>query len=152
MNRTATKLADETRDGKPIYCVQWPRFPKGRNRRYFKARIEAETFLKEKLAEKANYGNEGMVFGLRERAEYLECAEKLAPFKATLRDAVNFYLPHLQATNRSCTVNQLVDQILSGKKADGASRRYIKDLKSRLNQFATAFNGRVVAKITTTAI
>ena len=152
MSRTATKLTDETRDGKPIYCVQWPRFPKGRNRRYFKARIEAETFLKQKLAEKANYGNEGMAFGLRERAEYLECAEKLAPFKATLRDAVNFYLPRLEATNRSCTVKHLVDEILSGKKADGASHRYIKDLKSRLNQFAAAFNSRVVAKITTTDI
>src|SRR5437762_2648640 len=46
MNRTATKITDETRDGEPIYCVQWPRFPKGRNRRYFKEKIEAETFLK----------------------------------------------------------------------------------------------------------
>src|SRR6266480_3562704 len=152
MSRTATKLTDETRDGKPIYCVQWPRFPKGRNRRYFKARIEAETFLKQKLAEKANYGNEGMAFGLRERAEYLECAEKLAPFKATLRDAVNFYLPRLEATNRSCTVKHLVDEILSGKKADGASHRYIKDLKSRLNQFSLTFDGKLVANITTAEI
>ena len=152
MNGTATKLTEEARDGKPIYCVQWPKFPKGRNRKYFKEKIEAETFLKQKLVEKKSYGDEGMAFGLRERGEYLECAEKLAPFNATLRDAVNFYLPHLQATNRSCTVNQLVDQILSGKKADGASRRYIKDLKSRLNQFAAAFNSKVVAKITTTDI
>lgn len=152
MNRTATKITDETRDGKPIYCVQWPRFPKGRNRRYFKARIEAETFLKQKLAEKANYGNEGMAFGLRERAEYLECAEKLAAFNVTLRDAINFYLPHLQATNRSSTVKQLVDEIVNGKEADRASKPYINDLKSRLNQFASSFEGKSVAEITTTDI
>ena len=152
MNRTATKLTEETRDGKPIYCVRWPKFPKGRDRQYFKQKREAETFLKQKLAEQANYGIEGMAFSLRQRAEYLECAEKLAPFNATLRDAVNFYLPHLQATNRSCGVNQLVDEILNGKKADGASHRYREDLKSRLNQFVAAFNGKQVAKITTTDI
>jgi integrase len=152
MNRTATKITEETRDGKPIYCVRWPRFPKGRNRRFFNEKIEAETFFKQKLAEQKNYGDEGVAFSLRQRVEYLECAEKLAPFNATLRDAVDFYLPHLQATNRSCTVKHLVDEILSGKKADGASHRYIKDLKSRLNQFAAAFNGTLVAKITNTDI
>src|ERR1039457_7479940 len=118
MSRTATKLTDETRDGKPIYCVQWPRLPKGRNRQYFKEKREAETFLKQKQAEQANYGIEGMI-SLRQRAEYLECAEKLASFNATLRDAVNFYLLHLEATTRLCTIKQLVDEILSGKKADG---------------------------------
>lgn len=145
MNGTATKLTKEARDGKPIYCVQWPRLPKGRNRKYFKEKIEAETFLKQKLAEQKNYGDEGMAFTLRQRAEYLECADKLAPFNVTLRDATNFYLPHLEATNRSCTVKHLVDEILSGKKADGASHRYIKDLKSRLNQFAASFDGRAIA-------
>src|SRR5260370_13153888 len=152
MNRTATKLTEETRDGKPIYCVQWPKLQKGRNRQYFREKLEAETLLKQKLAEKTNYGNEGMAFSLRQRAEYSECAEKLAPFNATLRDAVNFYLPHLQATNRSCTAKQLVAEIVAGKKADGASHRYIEDLKSRLNQFAVTFDGKSVAKITTTDI
>ena len=60
MNRTATKLTEEARDGKPIYCVQWPKLPKGRNRKYFKEKIEAETFLKQKLVEQKNYGDEGM--------------------------------------------------------------------------------------------
>lgn len=152
MQKTATKLTHVTIKGKPFYCVQWPRFPKGRDRQFFKEKIEAETFLKQKLAEQQNYGIEGMAFSLRQRAEYSECAEKLAPFNATLRDAVNFYLPHLQATNRSCAAKQLVDEILSGKKADGASHRYIQDLRSRLNQFAATFNGKPVAKITTTDI
>jgi integrase len=152
MNRTATKLTEEARDGKPIYCVQWPKFPKGRNRRFFNEKIEAETFLKQKLAEQKNYGNEGMAFSLRQRVEYLECAEKLAPLKATLRDAVNFYLPHLEATNRSCTVKRLLDEIVNAKAADGASKRYTSDLKIRLNQFVRSFDGKPVAKITTTEI
>jgi hypothetical protein len=148
MNRTATKLTEETRDGKTIYCVQWPKFPKGRNRQYFKEKIEAETFLKQKLTEQKNYGDEGAAFSLRQRVEYLECADKLAPFNATLRDAINFYLPHLEATNRTCTAAELVAELLKTKKADGASARYLGDLRSRLTQFATSFNGKAVAEIT----
>src|ERR1017187_10395118 len=149
--RTTIKLTEATIKGKRFYCVTWPKFPKGRNRKFFKKASEAKTFLEQKLAERENYGTVGVAFSLGQRAEYCECAERLAPFNVTLRDAVNFYVPHLQATNRSCTAKQLVDEILSAKKADGASDRYIKDLKSRLNQFAASF-GKPIAKITTTEI
>lgn len=101
------KLTEVMIDGKPFYCVQWPLFPKGRNRQCFKEKVEAQTFLNQKLAEQTNYAVQGIAFGLRERAEHLECADKLAPFKATLRDAVNFYLPHLETTNRSAPSSSL---------------------------------------------
>ena len=45
-----------------------------------------------------------------------------------------------------------MNEILSAKKADGASRRYIQDLRSRLNQFAVTFDGKLVANITTAEI
>ncbi|MEP7250479.1 MAG: site-specific integrase, partial [Spartobacteria bacterium] len=72
----------------------------------------------------------------------------LEPFSVTVRDAVNFYLPHLQAMNRTCTAAQLVEELLKIKRADGASARYLSDLKSRLGQFAETFNGKPVAEIT----
>ncbi len=152
MRNTATKLTEINIDGKPYYEVQWPKFPKGRNRQAFKQKIDAQTFLKQKLAEQQDYGIAGSDFSMRQRAEYLECADQLAPFNATLREAVNFYLPHLEATNRSCTAKQLVDEMINAKKADGMSRRYITDLKNRLHHFAVAFDGKSVANITTTEI
>src|SRR2546429_649876 len=90
----------------------------------------------------------GNSFNERQRAEYLECAESLKPFNATIRDAVNFYLPHLHATKRTCTAVELVDKLLKDKQADGASERYLSDLRSRLTQFAECFNGKRVAEIT----
>ncbi|MEY2546448.1 MAG: hypothetical protein QOG48_1565 [Verrucomicrobiota bacterium] len=150
--RTAIKLTEVTIEDKPFYCVTWPKFPKGRNRKFFKKKFEADTFLEQKLAERNKYGNRGVAFSFGQRAEYSECAERLAPFNVTLRDAVDFYMPHLQATNRSCTVKQLVEEMVSGKEADGASKRYISDLKSRLNQFASSFEDKSVAEITTTDI
>ena len=67
------------------------------------------------------------------------------PLAQRLRDAVEFYLPHLQATKRSCTAAELVDELLQAKEADGASTRYLADLRSRLNQFAAVFDGRPLA-------
>ncbi len=126
MDKTATRLTEPKIGGKQFYCVTWPKPGKGRNRQFFRQKSDAETFLKQKLAEQRNYGIAGSDFNLRQRAEYLECAGRLAPFKATLRQAVNFYLPHLEATSRSRSANHLVQEVLAAKKADGGSRRYIK--------------------------
>jgi hypothetical protein len=144
VHKTKTRI-----NGCTFYCVTWPRFgQKGRNRRFFKEETEAETFLEQKKIEQENYGTAGMSFNEQQRAEYLDCAEKLKPFNATIRDAVNFYLPHLYATRRTCTAAELVDELLKVKEADGASERYLSDLRSRLTQFSDSFNGKPVAEIT----
>jgi integrase len=152
MRKTATKLSRVKINGRRFYCVSWPKIGKGRNRQFFKDKAEAETLLDAKLVERENYGTAGLSFTERERAEYLECAGELNPFGKTIRDAVAFYLPHLQATNRSCTASQLVDELLSIKAADGASERYVSDLRSRLGQFSKQFNGKPVAEITATEV
>jgi integrase len=152
MRKTSTRLTEVTIQGSQFWCVTWPKPGKGRNRQFFKDKSEAKTFLGHKLIEQENYGISGMAFNLRQRAEYLECADKLAPFNATLRDAVDFYLPHLKATNRTCTAKQLVDEIVKAKTADGASKRYTSDLRGRLKKFADDFDGKPIAEFTTADI
>jgi integrase len=157
MRKTATKLTKVkirtkvrggSRTKQIFWCVTWPKIGKGRNRQFFKEKEEAETVLKQKLIEQENYGIAGVSFNERHRAEYLECAEALQPFGASIRDAVIFFIPHLQAMKRSCTASQLVDEFLKVKEADGASTRYLGDLRSRLNQFSEIFNGKSIAEIT----
>jgi integrase len=148
MRKTATKLSRVKVNGRTFWCVTWPRIGKGRNRQFFKDKAEAEAVLAQKLIEQENYGTAGLSFNERQRAEYLECVEKLHPFGVTIRDAVNFYLPHLQASNRSCTAAELVDEVLKVKEADGASKRYLYDLRSRLTQFSESFDGKPVAEFT----
>src|SRR2546430_6036137 len=152
MRKTATKLSKVKVNGRPFFCVVWPKIGNGRNRRFFKDRCEAETFLQSKRIEQENYGTAGTSFSERQRAEYLECAESLKPFNATIREAVNFYLPHLHATKRTCTAAELVDELLKVKEADGASERYLSDLQSRLTQFSDSFNGKPVAEITSAQV
>jgi len=148
MRKTATKLSRVKVNGRTMWCVTWPRIGKGRHRQFFKDKTEAETVLQQKLVEQQNYGTAGLSFNDRQRAEYLDCAEKLHPFGVTIRDAVNFYLPHLQASNRTCTAAELVDELLKVKQADGASKRYLNDLQSRLTRFSEGFDGKPVAEIT----
>src|SRR4029453_11005359 len=152
MRKTATKLSKVKVNGRPFFCITWAKIGNGRNPRFFKDRREAETFLQAKRIEQENYGIAGTSFNERQRAEYLECAEALKPFNATIRDAVNFYLPHLHATKRTCTAAELVDELLTVKEADGASERYLSDLRSRLTQFLESFDGTSVAEITSPQI
>jgi integrase len=152
MRKTAIKLSKVKVNGRPMYCVTWPKVGKGRNRQFFKDKAEAETVLEKKLIEQENFGTAGLSFNDRQRAEYLECAEKLEPFGVTLRDAVNFYVPHLRAAKRTCSAAELVDELLKVKEADGASERYLSDLRSRLTQFAESFDGKRVSEITSLQI
>jgi hypothetical protein len=120
MRKTTTKLSKVKVNGRAYWCVTWPKIGKGRNRQFFKDKTEAETVLQQKLIQQENYGTAGLSFNDRQRAEYLECTEKLEPFGATIRDAVNFYLPHLSALKRTKTAAELVDELL---KVKGGGRR-----------------------------
>ncbi len=152
MRKTATKISKVKINGQPFWCLTWPKIGKGRNRQFFKDKTEAATVLQQKLIEQENYGIVGVSFNERHRAEYLECAELLQPFGATIREAVKFYIPHLQALKCSCTAAQLVGELLKVKEADGASKRYLSDLRSRLNHFSEIFDGKPIAEITSTEI
>jgi integrase len=67
-------------------------------------------------------------------------------------DAVEFFLPHLKAKNRSCTFRKLVAELLPAKAADSASPPYLIDLRCRLGQFANTFGDKPVCEIRTDEI
>lgn len=122
------------------------------DRKYFHTRGEAETFAQQRNTEVLNQGREALEVPSWLRIMAQRCQKELDGYGKTLEDAVNFYLPHLQATNRSCLFSALVVELLNVKKRDGASARYLGDLKSRLNQFADHFSKALVADITVTQV
>src|ERR1700732_3534695 len=144
MRKTTTRLTKTKIDGHTYYCVIWPKIGRGRNRQFFKSagrgkddpgKLQAEEVLAQKVIERENSGHEGLSVTETQRAEYRESTQALKPFGKSLRDAVAFYLPHLQATNRTCTPSELTKELVKAKKGDGASKRYLSDLQSRLGQF-----------------
>jgi integrase len=123
-----------------------------RSRQFFEAKKDAETFAQQKNIELLSGGQEAAGFPAALRIMASEAAKQLSPFGKSITDAVEFYLPHLQATNRSCDLKKLASELIETKRKDGASERYLGDLRSRLGQFANAFQGVTVADVTSTAV
>lgn len=123
-----------------------------RKRSFFETKEQAESFASFKNAELKRNGIEHAEFPTALRVMAQDAVEQLKPFRKTIADAVEHYLAHLKASEKSCTAVQLVKELVAAKQNDGASQRHLDDLRSRLNIFADNFNGQPVATITSAEI
>jgi len=129
-------MGSEIRNGKRV-----------RLRRTFADRAEAETFAGLKRVERRNHGTESVSMPVKLRADALEAARLLAPYGDELLDVVREHIRHRQLVDKSETVGNAVEALLAAKKIDGASKRYLKDLRSRLRRFAETFGERKLADL-----
>jgi len=116
-----------------------------RNRKFFRTKKEASTFKDQILIELENLGNKAFAISDDLRMEAVQCAERLAPFKGSLTDAVDFYLAHLEASRKSCTIAELVQDYLASKSRSQKRKRHLDDLKSRLRRFNEHFAQQVAS-------
>lgn len=123
-----------------------------RKRKFFESKEQAQSFAAFKNAELKRHGIAHADFPERLRIMAQNAVERLQPFKKTIDDAVEHYVAHLEATERSCTAVELVKELIRAKERDGSSFVHLKDLRCRLNIFAAKFDGQPVATITNTAI
>ena len=121
-------------------------------RKFFESKEQAQSFAAFKNAELKRHGIAHAEFPERLRIMAQNAVERLQPFKKTIDDAVEHYVAHLEATERSCTAVELVKELIRAKERDGSSFVHLKDLRCRLNIFAAKFDGQPVATITNTAI
>ena len=129
-----------------------PKLGGGRNRRFFKEKAEAETFMQFAKVQQENYGTAALSIPDALRVEAIECCELLQPFGATLRDAAKFYAAHLKAITGSRKVTEVVADLLAARTADGLSPRYLGDLRVRLGRFALSFGEEMIAGISASRI
>lgn len=139
MKATRLKITEIQISGQPFYQVTFPILPKGRGRRTFKEKQEAQTFHDLKAIEIRNQGLASATFSERQRGEYLDALEMLKPYSIGLREALEIALPHLAARGRTAAVSVAVERLLASKRGEGRSSRYLLDLSSRLNGFAAVF-------------
>lgn len=123
-----------------------------RKRSFFETKPQAKSFAVFKNAELKRNGIEHAESPTSLRIMAQECADKLSAYNRTLKDATEFFVRHLAASEKSCSAEQLVAELVAATQADGASVRHVDDLRSRLNIFARNFDGQPVAAITTREI
>lgn len=123
-----------------------------RKRKFFENKEAAQSFVTFKNRERDTQGREHAEFPADLRIMAQQCADLLAPHKKTIREATAHYLAHLEAKERSCKAEQLVEELLKAKRADGIGERHLRDLDSRLAVFVAQFEGKMVAEITSPEI
>lgn len=146
--RTSTPRVAEYRGSKTSkYVVEGFRVNGKRARKFFKKRREAEAWLRKTLARISKEGEGAVHMPEQLRVDAVACAERLKPYGKTLLDATEHYLAHLAAVARSCTVSALIAEFRAAKEQDGASARYLQDLKNRLANFEADFGTDTVGAI-----
>jgi integrase len=152
MRSTRLALTKTKVNGRRYYCVTTPKLGGGRNRRFFKEKAEAETFMQLAKVQQENYGTAALSIPDALRVEAIECRELLQPLGATLRDAAKFYAAHLKAVTGSRKVGEVVGDLLAARADDGMSPRYLGDLRVRLGRFVLSFGEEMIAAITASRI
>src|SRR5215470_14874186 len=152
MRKTRLALTQTKVNGQRYYCVTLPRLGGGRNRRFFKDKAEALTFLRMAEVQQENYGTAALSISDALRVEAIECSELLQPYGKSLRDAAKFYAAHLKTITGSRKVKEIVADLLAARAADGMSRRYLGDLRVRLGRFVLSFGEEMIAGISASRI
>src|SRR5260370_4708481 len=124
MRKTRLALTKTKVNSRRYYCVTLPKLGGGRNRRVFKDKAEAQTFMQLAEVQQENYGTAALSISDALRVEAIECCELLQPYGKTLRDAAKFYAAHLKAVTGRRKVRYVVADLLSARAADGLSPRY----------------------------
>jgi integrase len=152
MRSTRLAITKTKVNGRRYFLVTTPKLGGGRNRRFFKEKAKAQTYLQFAKVQQENYGTAALSISDALRVEAIECAELLQPFGATLRDAARFYAAHLKVTTGSRKVKEVVTDLLAARSADGLSPRYLKDLRWRLGRFTLSFGDEMIAAISAARI
>ena len=152
MRSTRLAITKTKVNGRRYFLVTIPKLGGGRNRRFFKEKSKAETYLQFAKVQQENYGTAALSISDALRVEAIECAELLQPFGATLRDAARFYSAHLKEIMGSRKVKEVVADLLAARTADGMSPRYLKDLRWRLGRFTLSFGEQMIAGISASRI
>lgn len=130
------------------YVVEGLRIAGKRVRKFFRSEREAKAWLRQYEARAAAEGTAApLLIPDALRVEAVSLAERLRPYGATLTMAVEHYVTHRAAVERSCTVDQLIAEFRKANEDDGLTVRTLADRKSRLGMFASDFGGRITATV-----
>src|SRR5262249_39686188 len=97
--------------------VKYPEAGKPKSN-FFETTEQADSFVAFKNAELKRNGVEHAEFPTSLRVMAQNAVERLKPFGRTITEAVDHYVAHLKASEKSCTAEQLVKELLRAKEAD----------------------------------
>jgi hypothetical protein len=118
-------------------------------RKFFETKGEAQGYVEARERELRAHGTEGVTFDAALRVMAQRESERLAPYGKTLADASDFLIKHLQARERSVTIEQLRHEFVNHRAAAGRDKRYVYDIANRSGRFCRDFPGRMASDFST---
>jgi integrase len=118
----------------------------------FQTKAQAETKADQLRTLRRNEGASALSLSAADRIDAEAALSLLAPHHRSLREAAEFFVKHLGIVQSVKTVSELVGELVANKMRDGASARYVRDLRSRLNIFAASFPETNVTDLSTAAV
>lgn len=131
MKIAKTRINQITVRGERYWRLTYPLLGGGYKQQAFKLKTEAEREMAQKKAEFASYGAAAASLPESLRVAAVEGHEKLKGYGKTLRDAVAFYVAHLEATTGGKDLKEAVDEFVL-KIETTKSERYHQSIKNRL--------------------
>ena len=129
------------------YVIEGLRVRGKRVRKFFRTQRSGNAWLRKTVARMRQEGEVAIHMPEQLRVDALSCSKRLLPYGKTIVDATEHYLEYLASVSRSCTVAELLEQFSAAKAADGASKRYMSDIRSRLGAFAKDYGRLKVSEI-----
>jgi integrase len=140
MRTTHLQLKKTKVNGEIYWQVTIPKPGGGRLRRTFKNKKDAQYRLSEAKLQMAQAGPAAATMDDLLRSQAIEAARMLEPYRpVTILDVVRGYVENRLSADKSCTVSDAVSALIGAREREGKSQRYIRDLRSRLGQFAYRF-------------
>ena len=118
-----------------------------RKKRYFRSRHDALEFVKQTEKSYRELGRESVLIPLELRAEALACDRRVREHAATLTQAVNFFLRHLEVKNKCKTLTEVCDEFIRSRRAMNCRARTIVQYESYLRVIAEEFGASFVHEI-----
>ncbi len=118
-----------------------------RIRKFFPNRDAAAEWLRLRRPELKNQGRSAMGMTDSQRIDAVRALAILEPYGVNLTKAATDFVERAKLLSRTVSFAVLADELMAAKKADGASARYVKDIKHKLAAFTADFGERPAATI-----
>ena len=82
----------------------------------------------------------------------LECTNRLYAHGKTIKDATDFFIQHVAAGEKSCSVSKLIEEFIAAIQKHVATGVAVDDVRFHLSGFTDDFGDRLVKTITSAEI
>jgi integrase len=123
-----------------------------RKRIFFHTEKEALAELKVRERQLREEGEQGAAVSAEIRVEAAHAHARLMPFGRSIRDAVDFFIKHLEQCSDSAPLATVADGYYQAKEREGLSQKHLGDLRRMLGRFVASFDGRQIKTLTVSEI